>query len=343
MNPEKLLGVAALLVVLAACDPATPDGSGANAAAALPPTATPRSCEPVDVEHRFGTTRVSVSADRIVPLSVRDQEVLAALGIPPMAVVDMHYLVPWVERPWVPDGIVGPDPEILAGTAPNFEQIARLGPKLLVGYSSGLTDREYRILSRLAPTLAQSATYVDHGVPWQNLTRTLGRALCRTREAGALVESIESRLLEIRALNSGFEGRTIVVAMAGGPEGTHWVFGPQDSRVRFLESLGFRLAPGVAGIARQRFVGTLSPERLDLLDNDLLVWLASPAQREALESDPLYRALEVVQHGRVLHLEPDGPEVAALTNTSPLNLPWLLDSFVPRVARALEGAAPGDR
>ncbi len=48
----------------------------------------------------------------------------------------------------------------------------------------------------------------------------------------------------------------------------------------------------------------------------------------------VYRELDVVQRGAVVYLDPEGPLVAAITNSTPSNLPYALDALVPRLAEA---------
>ncbi len=45
------------------------------------------------------------------------------------------------------------------------EKVAALAPDLIIGQYAGITDKEYALLSKLAPTIAQPGSYVDYGVP----------------------------------------------------------------------------------------------------------------------------------------------------------------------------------
>ncbi len=61
---------------------------------------------------------------------------------------------------------------------------------------------------------------------------------------------------------------------------THWegalgVYGPEDVRPQLLAELGFVTPPAVAELVPAgAFHATISQERLDLLEADLLAWLA---------------------------------------------------------------------
>ena len=73
--------------------------------------------------------------------------------------------------------------------------------------------------------------------------------------------------------------------MAAGP-GDYYVYGPQDLRTRFFASLGFETPPEVERLVGDGFGEPVSAERLDLLDQDVLVIYGD---REALEDDPRSR------------------------------------------------------
>lgn len=294
------------------------------------------------LDHEHGTTEVDGVPERLVSLTPRDQDTILALGAVPVAIRDGFYEPPYTSRPWVREALGEAEPEVIpTGGELNFEQIAALRPDLIAAAGSGITARDYGILSEIAPTVAQSGRYVDYGAPWQEIARTLGRALCREERAAERIAGGEARLRAAREDHPELAGATAVVALPGGPDGSFWIYGPQDSRVRFLTSLGLEVPDRVAELARDRFAASVSGERMDLLDADLLVWMASPEQREALERDPIYRRLPAAREGRDLFLPVDGTLTAALTNTSVLNLPYLLEEMVPRIADAVTGAGGG--
>lgn len=330
--------VAALLVQ--GC--ASPGDDEPREARGSPPV---EACETRRIEHRRGVAELEGVPERIVPVSFRDQDAVLALGVVPVAVQDGYYDTPYLDWPWVEPRLDGAEPQVLAAGEINFEEVAGLRPDLILGAASGLTAQEYRVLSRIAPTVAQLDEYVDFGVPWQASLRAAGRALCREEQAEELITALDAELAAVRARHPELGGASAVVAMSGGPGGAFWVFGPQDSRGRFLRSLGLVQPPQLRALAGDRFVATLSAERLDLVEADLLVWIASEEQRATLEASPMYQRLSAVRDGRVLYLDPEGLLTSAITNTTALNLPFLLDSLVPRIVEALgaAGAAGAER
>ena len=287
------------------------------------------------VAHRFGVTDLEGDPRRVVPLSFRDQDAVLALGEVPAAVQDGFYAAPYLEWPWVRSRLGDARPHVLSVGEVNFEEVAALRPDLILGAAAAITGQEYRVLERIAPTVAQLEGFVEFGVPWQASLRAAARSLCREAAAEQRIAQLEGELARVRERYPWLSGATAAMAMTGGPGGAYWVLGPDDSRGRFMRSLGLRTPAAIDALAGDRFVATVSAERLDLLDVDVLVWIASAEERAHLESNPIYRQLDVVREGRVVYLEPEGLVTAAVTNTTALNLPFLLDELAPRIAGAL--------
>lgn len=60
-------------------------------------------------------------------------------------------------------------PEVLDNTnGTPIEKVAGLSPDLIIGQYAGITDKEYALLSKIAPTVAQPGTYADYGVGWRS-------------------------------------------------------------------------------------------------------------------------------------------------------------------------------
>lgn len=321
---EFLLGAGGLLLVGAA-------GCGGASGGSTEGTTAGRRV----IEHKYGGTEISGAPERVVTVGYTDHDPALALGVVPVAVRA------WIgERavwPWAEGELGGAEPEILPSGELNFEQIAGLEPDLILGAYSGLTREEYETLSEIAPTVAQSGEHPDYGAPWQDQTRTVGRALGREGRAKRLIEDVEARLEQARESHPEFRGATGVVAYSFAP-GEYGAYGPKDARGRFLASLGLEMPERVRELAGEEFFTTISRERLDLLDADVLVWIISvEGRREAVEEDPLYRRLRVVSEGRDIFLEPDGPLAAALSFSTVLSLPYLIENLVPMLVAAVDG------
>jgi iron complex transport system substrate-binding protein len=290
------------------------------------------------IKHKYGKTEVSGTPERVVTVGFTDGDYVLALGVTPVAVREWFGEKPYATWPWAQDELGDAKPEVLPSTELNFEQIAGLEPDLIVGVSSGMTGQEYDTLSEISPTLPQSGEFVDFGVPWQEQTRAIGRALGREDRAGRLVSDLESRFAAAREEHPEFEGASGVVVGLTAEDGSYTPspYGPQDVRGRFMTSLGFRIPEEISDLTGDAFFADLSRERLELIDADALVWVTVVAEDfEAVRTDPLYQRLDVARQGRDLFLEETLS--GALSFGSVLSLPFALDELVPRLAAAVDG------
>lgn len=327
----------------AAAPTAVPAATSAPAAAAptqapapQEPTAAPATeAFPVAIEHKYGTTEIASRPERIVTVGLTDHDALLALGVVPVGTTEWFGKQPSAVWPWAQAKLGGAKPELVGdASALSFEKIAALKPDLILALYSGLTEDDYKTLSKIAPTVAQPAGYVDYGIPWQELTRTVGRVVGQARQADELVKGVEAQFAKVRAEHPEFAGARAVVAT---PYQGIWVYGPEDARGRFLTTLGFELPDGLVEITGKEFGGNLSLERADLLDVDVIVWL-DPKDAQGPLGGPLYASLKVHTQGREVFLDSYGDPLGGATSfVSVLSLPFLLDGLVPQLAAAVDG------
>lgn len=240
------------------------------------------------IEHKYGSTEVRGLPERVVTVGFNDQDPALAMGIEPVAVRDWFGDQPNAVWPWAQDELGDADPAVLPMGELDFERVAALEPDLIVGVFSGMTEDEYGTLSEIAPTIAQPEGYVDFGVPWQEQTRVIGRALGREEQARELISEVEARFAEVREAHPEFEGATGAVALLD-EGGTYNAYGPEDLRGRFMSALGFELPSEISELAGDDFFAQISEERLDLLNADVLVWIVnSQGAADALGENPIY-------------------------------------------------------
>lgn len=331
-----------LVVTVAACgtepNPRVAPPSPATLDAGSSPTA-PSSDEPfpVTIEHKYGTTEIAEEPERVITVGYTDQDAVLALGIVPVATRDFGIDRPGAIGVWAQDELeeLGGDvPEVLSVAELDFEQVAALRPDLILGVSSGMDQDVYTTLSQIAPTVAQSGEYIDFGVPWQERARVVGRAVGKESEAEQRVADVEARFAAARQAHPEFEGAGGVVTGIG-TGGELFVSGPAHQRARFLTSLGFEIPEAIVEIAGVEFFGEISSEQIGLIDTDVVVWRGvDPAQ---LADNDLYQQLDVAQQGRAIFLEDNGALGSALSHSTVLSLPLLLDELVPRLAAAVDG------
>jgi iron complex transport system substrate-binding protein len=313
-----LFAAAAVVIALAACgaeEPASPyDAASADGA------------WPVTIEHSFGTTEIPAAPERVVTVGFNDQDFVLALGVVPVGTREyMGY--DYDARPWAAEQLDGEVLPTVGEAEIDVEAVAALEPDLIVGIYSFMDETTYELLSGIAPTVAQTDQYALGGSPWEEQTLLTGQALGREDEARDLVDDVEAQFAAAREQNPAFAGQVLAVDYGGVGGGDHYLLEEQDLRNRFFADLGF---------ATPAQTGEVSPERLDLLDQDVLV--GAGYTRAEITADPLFAALAVVTEDRTVYLGTyDTDLTAALGFGSPLSLPYLLDLVVPALAQAADG------
>lgn len=131
------------LLFVAACSSGSSDAaSSADDAAA------------VTVGHLFGETTVESAPERVVTLSVSDNDAALASGVVPVAMAQsvVKPVMPWTEGAITELGREVP-PLLDFGTEVPVEEVASYEPDLILATGLELTDTVYEQLAAIAPTL----------------------------------------------------------------------------------------------------------------------------------------------------------------------------------------------
>ena len=292
----------------------------------------------VVLRHAWGEAVLPRPARRIVSLGYTTQDTVLALGLMPVAIRYWFGDMPFGVWPWAEDAMAtatpgAREPAMLVGEV-SAERVAALEPDLIVGIGSGISQAEYAVLSRIAPVLMHGAEHDTYGMPWDAMTRVIGRAVGRPREAEALVASVRGAFRAAAARNPGWADATGVAAYHWG--GETGAFTNRDHRAAFLAELGFRPTDAVADLARpEGFYAPLSPEDLSPLDADVLLWINSFEETPDLVALPMRRTLDAHREGREVFA--GGLVAAALSFGSVLSLPFALEALEADIARAVDG------
>lgn len=285
--------------------------------------------EPVVLQNRWGTTRIDRTPERIVSLSYIGGDFFLALGIKPIAI---RYWYGGNEQgvwPWAEEALGTSEPVLLRGEI-DVEAIAMLKPDLIEALWSGISEAEYRQLSKIAPVLAAEAEYGAYGTPWQEITTTIGKAVGREDTAAALVSGIDEHAAAIRSRHPDWQGRTAVVGWPGGPG----FYTRGDVRAHLMKSLGFRIPEALQDLSFGNFYVSVSPELTAPYDADVLIWLGSGVA-SLIEALPLRHTMRAYHEGREVVADP--LLGAAMSFSSPLSLDYALDHLEPLISAAMDG------
>lgn len=353
MRPPRLLAVVVATFVLAfavACGSdddsnggstgaATGSTGGGSTAAASPTSDTETAAFPVTIEHQYGSTTIESEPLRVVSLGFVEQDALFALGVEPIAARFWVGDESSVIFPWAEEAAGDADPEVLNMVFGelDYEKIAAVNPDLISAVYAGITQEEYDTLSRIAPTLAQSDEYIEFGMPWQEGTVVIGRAVGQEERAVELVEELQAKYDAIREAHPEWGDMTFAIVSPGG-QGQAAIFGSGDLRSRAFIDLGFTLPDEFDEITGESFYANVSIERAELFNQDLVI-IHQLAYYEggqaALEADPIWNSLSAFQEGRLIFLEHELD--LAFGFNSVLSMGYFLDSMVSRIEAAVDG------
>jgi iron complex transport system substrate-binding protein len=217
-----------------------------------------------------------------------------ALGVTPVAV--QQWLPQYSEYgvgPWAEDEIAeavdSGETEVLGNpgvVSYDLEKIAALEPDLLIAISATIDQTTFDQLSQLAPVVARPPGTVNFGVSLRDSTLAIGRALGLEEEAEQLVEETEAAYAAAAEEHPEFDGATVSAMRP--TDGGYSAWQSADVRQQILAQLGFELPAQLADVDDGKFAATLSSERLDLLEADVLVVILPEGFEDPTATDPVH-------------------------------------------------------
>jgi iron complex transport system substrate-binding protein len=313
---------------LAACGS---DDGGSSAGSSASATGGGDGAFPVTVSTAFGDVEIAEEPQRVVALGWSDAETALALGVQPVGASDWLGFGGEGVGPWA-EGRYDEAPEIIGTLEPSLEAVAALQPDLILDTRSDATQERYDSLSQIAPTVGQPEGVGPYQTTWQQQLDLVGQALGRAEEAGQLQSDLEQRFADAAEANPEFDGTEVAVGAYYSEGFGAYVRG--DTRVDFMEALGFTNDPAVQDLAGESFFVPISEEQVPLLDAPLTVVFPISVEAAQITSNPLWQTLPSVQQGNALVLE-DETLVNAFSSGSVLGTGYALDEAVPLFAETL--------
>lgn len=306
--------------------------AAALAALGFAPAPTALADTPRIIDHAWGQAILPRPAQRVVSLGYTTHDTLLALGVVPRALRYWYGPSESGVWPWAEPLLQGAHPEVLRGEI-SLERVAAQKPDLIVAMGSGVTEAEYRVLNRIAPTLMHPAGSNPYDSSWRERTRILGYATGREATASQLITALDARLADTAA-RIGSQGKTAAAGYLW--SGTAGVYLPGDTRSDFLQALGFSLPDKLRDLTGGgAFYHDLSPEDLSPLDADLLIWVSAFDSDQDLAALRMRRTLNAHREGREIFT---GALLAgALSHGSILSIPFALDRLEHELKVALDG------
>ena len=341
-RPHPLAAAAAVVVALATAGCATDSTGGTETTGATREAAPATDRFPVTIEHAFGSTTIEKAPVRVATLGWSDQDHALALGVAPVGATRLTWggneegSSDWFDAALAESGLPAPTRYDDADGAPVVE-VAKTDPDVILATNSGITEAEYRKLSKIAPVVAYpEAPWVT---PWQTSLEMVGKALGRSAAAMEAAAETESAIKAAREKHGEIEGKSMIFAYLTTTDlSVIGMYAPQDPRVAFMHDLGLVDAPAVAdAIKPGEFYGTVSAERASSLQSDVvLTWSENPGDLATFTEHKLIGQIPALARGNA-YAEVDKHVSLAVTNPTPLSIPVSIERFVPEVAKAVRG------
>ena len=295
---------------------------------------------PATVTHKYGETVVPAEPDRVVSVGVTEQDVLLQLGVVPVGVTEWYGEKPDATWPWAHDLLEGAHPEVLSvSDGFEFEKIAALKPDLIVGTNAGLTEKDYQLLSAIAPTITSDEEATDFFSPWQDQVLQIARGLGREADGQRIVDDTEAAYAKVAAEHPDWADKTATFSQGGPYDGILYVY-PAGLSTSFLTELGFTMTTGLEKYAPERgSQAEISAENVGLIDADLVVFATEDEDMfDGLQEFGTIGSLPAVKENRAVYT--DGTLAGAIYFDTPLARAYALERLTPLLEQAAAGQAP---
>ena len=287
---------------------------------------------PLTIEHKFGTTVIPAKPERVASVDHGGIGNLLKLGVSPLIVRDWRDNFPFTTPPWGRD-LLTTEPIVFSGDI-DPELVASTNPDVIIALASGIDEAMYAKLSLIAPVVAIPGGIGDYELPWDQRALIAARALGEEAEAQRQIDEINARLAGIWDGHPEWAGKTAVIGRI--VEGEFSAFNKLDIRAKFLAAFGFVTPSALDAITGDTFYNRISPEIIEPIDADVIVWYGGSAGLQESLDYPARPFLRASANGGEIFLTDE--HLAAIARQELLSMPVAIDFLIP----LLEAAADGD-
>ncbi|WP_322906083.1 iron-siderophore ABC transporter substrate-binding protein [Paenibacillus campi] len=294
---KTLLGASALLLMIMMLAGCTSGNSNQSAnASEQSATNTDASANTRIVKHAMGETKITGTPKRVVTLFQGANDVVVALGVKPVGIVES-----WVQQP-VYDYLkkdLGDVQQVGQESQPNLEEIYKLKPDLIIANKTRHEDI-YNQLSQIAPTVMTDKLY-----DWKETVKIAGEALNEKDKANKLLSDWDARVADFKSKM----GNRLPI------EATITNFRADQVRIYYmgyagliLKDLGFTRPPGQDGDTWG--IELTSKENIPDMNADMIFNFDSGDDQAAINklyqdwtSSPLWANLDAVKKHQVYQVD----------------------------------------
>lgn len=338
---------AALSLALAGCTTGSVDNSNAGSTQA----SVDANAFPVTLKSNFGDTTVTKAPMRVVTIGWANQDAVLALGTVPVGIAkttfggDADGFTPWdaeaLKQMGAAPGTEKAPKLTTANTdgTPNYDEIAKLSPDLIVAVQARLDQESFNKLSKIAPVVAYTGN--AYSTSWQDMMLSVGKAMGKSNEAQKVVDETQSYVADQAKQNPALAGKSFVVGTFNPADGQGMnLYTDKDARPRLFSELGMKLSPTVQEASRNatNFYIKYSPEKAADIQADIaFFWANSDADAQKIASDPLMSQMPAIKKGAYV-AETDTQLSLAVSAVSPQSLKWALSRILPKLVAAVKAS-----
>lgn len=321
--------VAALAAALSACS-STPQASPTPSATESAPA---DAAFPATIATKFGEVTVNAKPTRIVALGWGDAETVLALGGQPVGASDWLGFGGEGVGPWA-KGLYTTAPEIIGTLEPEYEKIAALKPDLILDVKSSGDKARYDRLKSITTTIGVPEGGDSYLTNQQQQVTMIAAALGETAKGEALLKEVEDAFAAAASAHADWKGKSMTAATKTADGWGAYIEGSE--RVTFMEKLGFVQNPKITAMQANAtgFSVSISPEKLDEIDADVIVAFPIFIETTALTGDAAWKAVPAVAAGRAVVI--DGDLASAYSLGTTLATKYAIENLVPKLEDALK-------
>ena len=296
---------------------------------------------PVAIKHVYGETVIESKPERVVTLAFGNQDVVLSLGIVPVGFSAANYgvqddsgMLPWTKEKL--EELGEENPNVFQDTdGIDYEAVADCDPDIILAPYSGLTQEEYDMLTKIAPTIAYpEQAWTISTEDWISVT---AQALGVPEKGQEVIDHMHDVIEKKKSAHPEFEGKTFVwITFNEDDLSALHAYSPYDSRCKFLTEFGFSYPESISEYVQDgKYSLDISAENADLLyDADFLIGYSTEAGYAAAAADPVLGEIPALKKNAVVSIDSGTPLSAALTMT-PLSFDYTIDEYTDKLAEAV--------
>lgn len=275
-----------------------------------PASPSTQDCRPVS--HELGEATLCGQPQRIAVLSPHILDSILSLGAQPVAYAEASTLRlrkfdhPKEQIPFLGRYVTTQPVNLGNRNNPSLELLTQLKPDVILG-ESWVSREQYRLLSRIAPTLLFSDEDENDYQHWSRDIKGIAKALDRTQQAEQLLNHYPQQIAVAKKQLATIVSAYPRVLVIHADSLAHAYLANNSKAADLLKMLGFKPVPSEDSPLKFAEEGQISIELLPTIEADLILVLAwaeelySPedAIQQQWAKHPLLRQMQAFKEGRV--------------------------------------------